>query len=284
MKILFYGSSSYCLPILESLRKSFQIVGVITKPSGTTRDFAVKFSFPYFTPATKTELISIKDKLSALKPDIAVVADFGLIIPKDIFGIPKFKTLNIHFSKLPKLRGASPVQSTILNGQSSAWITVIIMDKGLDTGDIIWQKEVKIKGDETAEMLYKNLFEIAAQNISDIINQFVKGNIKPVKQDNTKATYTKILTRGDGFISLKDFKLSFSDASLSRQIERKLRAFTPYPGLWTTIKIGNMLKRLKVLKIHTENNKLILDQVQLEGKKPVSWKQLKEGYPEIKIT
>ena len=149
MKILFFGSSDYCFPILETLYKNFHLAGVITK-SYQTQTCATTHHIPTFTPTHKTELLNLDKKLRDLEPDIAIVADYGFIIPAEIFTIPKKKTLNIHFSKLPKLRGASPVQFTLLLGEKSAWTTVIIMDETLDTGDIIWQKEMmKLQKNET---------------------------------------------------------------------------------------------------------------------------------------
>ncbi len=315
MKVIFFGSSSYSFPVLDSLHKSFQLVGVVTKPKGITKDFALKNSLTYFTPKKKVELLALKEQIISLHPDIGIVSDFGLIIPRDIFKIPKYQTLNIHFSKLPKLRGASPVQFTVFTGEKSAWISIIIMDEGLDTGDIIWQKEIPISGAETAEELYQRLFIIAGKNIADIIAKYTTGQLQPKNQDHSQATYTKLLTRDDGFIpweiiksGIKGIKPPKKDLLswplykyLSNQslitnpeftilIARASRALYPWPGLWTllamkqfnnvtTSKIERI--RLKILKIHLVGNKLVLNTVQLEGKKPVTWKQLQEGYPDI---
>lgn len=296
MKILFFGSSSYCLPVLESLHKNFQISAIITKPDGPTKNFALKNNLPFYTPSSKKELLKLKNTLSTIAPDLAVVSDYGLIIPREIFTLPKFKTLNIHFSKLPDLRGASPVQFTILKIKKSAWITVILMDEKMDTGDIIWQKEainnltrlparqaVEPFNSLTSQELYIQLFKIIAQKLPHIINQFIKGDLKPVKQDSSKATYTKILNRDDGLISFSDLKKALSGKISPQNIEQMYRAFFPWPGIWTKLSVKNQEKRLKILKLHLMSKKLILDEVQLEGKKPVSFKQFIEGYPRIKF-
>lgn len=308
MKIIFFGSSEYCFPILSTLKVNFHLIAIITKTGTPIELFARKNDISVFTPKDKNELLNLTDKIVKLQPDIAVVADYGLIIPKVIFEIPKHQTLNIHFSKLPKLRGASPVQYTILTGKT-AWISVIIMDEEMDTGDIVWQKEFDECKNETTESLYKKLFNNIAAELPRIINQYTSGKLKPRKQDNSQATYTKIFTRDDGFIpfeliikaingdnptdeQFKKWPLYKSLHEFSILFDRAIRAFSPWPGVWTEIEvkqcdnetIKQLKKRLKILRAHIEERKLVLDLVQLEGKKPVSWKQFREGYPEIKLS
>ncbi len=287
MKILFFGTSNYCLPVLETLHKNFDLVAVVTK----SHNMKTLSETPYrpdfigsgtgvkvFTPNNKSELLSLKENLETLRPDLAIVADYGMIIPKEIFNIPSHQTLNIHFSKLPKYRGPSPVQYTILEGDKSAWITIIIMDEGIDTGMIIWQKEVKIlDGSETTSDLYRELFSIAASELPSIINKYTNKQLKTSKQLNSEATYTKSFTRKDGFIPHQVLEKALKGEGAAK-IERELRAFSPWPGLWTIVNIPQP-KRLKLLKSHIENKQLVLDEIQLEGKKPVTWKQFQEGYP-----
>lgn len=356
MNVIFFGSSEYCIPILNTLSKHFNLTAVITKadkPVGRKQMLtpspikteAEKKHIPVFTPPNRAELTGLLDTIKDLKPDIAVVADYGIIIPPEIFNIPKFKTLNIHFSRLPDLRGASPIQYTILRGDSSAWITYMLMDEGLDTGDILRQLEKPLKGAETAGNMYTSLFNIAADKLPEVITEYTQGKITPKPQDNTHATYTKILSRDDGYIPYEFFMAAINGTTaqpgnineLSRRfngnlnktssiildfltighppstiIDRMLRAFTPWPGIWTEIGISNdessiNRKRLKILKAHlssqlpvtsyqlpdkkqeeiikkpaTGNRQpatiLIPDLVQLEGKNPVSWKQFQEAY------
>lgn len=280
MKTIFFGSSDYCLPIVESINNNFQLLAVITKKGQSVEQFALSHNIKVFTPQDHNELSALKKEIISLQPDLAVVADYGLIIPKEIFTIPHHKTLNIHFSKLPLLRGPSPVQYTILLGEKSAWISVIIMDEGIDTGDIVWQKEITSFNieNETTESLYTKLFNIIALELPDIINKYVKNELKPQKQDNLQATYTKHLTRQDGYISPQALAAALQRGVESVSLDRKIRAFTPWPGVWTTVNLPSP-KRLKLLKVHLKGGKFVLDLVQLEGKKPVSWKQFVEGYP-----
>jgi methionyl-tRNA formyltransferase len=313
MKIIFFGSSEYCLPILSTLKANFDLITIITKSVTPIELFARKNGISVFTPKDKNELLALADKIVKLQPDIAVVADYGLIIPKVIFEIPKHQTLNIHFSKLPKLRGASPVQYTILAGET-AWISVIIMDEGMDTGDIVWQKEMKqfsnfpmlqLKN-ETTGSLYKKLFQYIAYELPKIITDYIDGKLTLKKQDHSKATYTKQLSRDDGFIPPQILDTALNGNNISKDsiskyfsqksvifetlshcdivtfLDRAIRAFSPWPGVWTKIDIKG--KRLKFIKAHIDNDRLILDLVQLEGKKPVSWKQFREGYPKVKLS
>jgi len=340
MKILFFGSSDECLPILESLPKNHQVCGIITKPDKPTgrkqiltpssaKQFAVSHNIVCFTPGNKLELLTFKNQILHCKPDLAIVVDYGLIIPKDIFTLPRYKTLNIHFSKLPKFRGPSPIPYTILLGEKSAWITVFILEEHMDTGDIVWQKEIPLTGNETTIILKQKLFNIISMELPGIITQYISNDLKSRKQDHSQATYTKLFTRWDGFIpsriicctlngenpkeeELKKWPLSsMLDAKyLIRNtpavIERALRAFSPWPGVWTQVAIKHLggdyigspevkgsIKRLKILKAHLETFRdrhlktirdrqaLVVDLVQLEGKKPVAFRQFMQGYPQF---
>ncbi|MBI2612091.1 hypothetical protein HYW54_05125 [Candidatus Gottesmanbacteria bacterium] len=276
MKVLFFGSSSYCLPIAQKLFHLGHLSAIITKPTGLIAEFAQKNSVTNFFVTSREELFRLKRNLEKINLDIAVVSDFGLIIPKEIFSLPKHQTLNIHFSILPEFRGASPVQYTIRQGRKTAGISVVIMDERLDTGDIIWQKEILLTGQETSEELYKKLFNIISIDLPDIINKFTSGKLKPKKQDHSKATYTKILTRQDGYISWE----KLLDKKYSQEIYRKFRAFYPWPGIWTKIDMKGEKKRLKILKFNPQPTTYNLQPeiVQLEGKNPVTWKQFQDGY------
>lgn len=323
MKVIFFGSSDYCIPILETLYKTFDLIAIITKPDHSVESYTRSHNIEVFVPKDTQELLSLNEKITKRNPDLAIVADYGLIIPREIFSIPRFKTLNIHFSKLPKFRGPSPVQYTILTGEKSAWVSIIIMDESMDTGDIIWQKEVKLSGSETTGHLYQKLFNIAALDLPEVLNKYVKNELKPRKQNNSLATYTKHFSRTDGFIpfqilaaavnwknkilpetEIKNWPLSnildtrYLILNTSIAIERAIRAFSPWPGLWTEVTVKQstnnpintnqpIKKRLKILKAHLEPPKpytlntipfLVPDLVQLEGKKPVTWKQFMEGY------
>ncbi len=327
LSTIFFGSSDYCLKVLQSLYDNFIIKAIITRPdkkigrkqiltSSAPKQFGLAHNIKIFTPQDKNELLQLKTALDSLKPDIAVVADYGLFIPRQIFALPKYKTINIHFSRLPSLRGPSPVQYTILLGEKSAWISFFLLAEKMDSGDIIWQKEVPISENETTPTLYNRLFEIASLDLPNVLSLYIQKKLQPHAQNNSKATFTKIFDRNDGFIPFSIIKSAIDGKqpnlkeihkwSLSKIlntkyitlntsicIDRALRAFTPWPGVWTVIEDnrqkakGNRRKRLKILKVHLESQSaissrqsamLIIDQVQLEGKKPISWKQFTKAY------
>ena len=220
------------------------------------------------------------------KPDVGVLASFGAIVPKKLLNFPKKGILNIHPSLLPKYRGPSPVQTAILNGEKQTGVTIIKMDEEIDHGPIVAQFIEEILPTDTSESLYFRLFSAGAEVLKTILQAYLEGKIQSQEQDHTRATYTKKLTREDGFIPLGKLKEAIGGNN-AELIDRQIRAYYPWPGTWVNLKLKTQNSklnntRLKILQAHLENEKLILDQVQLEGKKPVSFKQFCEGYPEIK--
>lgn len=255
-KIFFYGSDKYSNIVLDALKKDdlFLIVE------------------------------DIKDK-----PDVGVLASYGRILPLEELKKIPYGILNLHPSLLPKYRGSSPVQTAILNGEKITGVTIIKMDEQIDHGPIVAQSKENILPVDTAERLYKRLFVAGAETLKTILPAYLEGKIELQPQDHSQATYTKKLTRDDGKIDWK---------KPAEYLERFVRAMSPWPGAWvqllpewtcgehsrTSRRVSEeQAKRLKILKAHLENNKLILDQVQLEGKNPVTFKQFCEGYPQAKI-
>lgn len=304
-KLIFFGSSDYCLPVLESLCKIFNLTAIITRPLSSPEKFGLARQIPVFTPKNSEEISALVPDLKKFSPDLAVAADYGLMIPDDVIALPKLETLNIHFSRLPNYRGPSPVQYTILNGGNEAWISIIKLVRKLDAGDIVSQKKVSLSGDETTGSLYKKLFSIASVDLPAVLTDFALNRIKSIKQDDSQATYTRKITKEDGFVPFnlllnfvkgeKPTKIMLENWPLTKILTppfplllttyyllQSLRAFSPWPGLWTFVNLPSHKspKRLKLLKAHLEQpeSKLVLDQVQLEGKNPVSFSQFCEGY------
>lgn len=282
MKTVFFGTSKYCLPVLEAIKNSplrreasFELVLVVTredKPVGrkqiltpsATKVWAQKNNIP----------VDVILAESRIPYDLAIVADYGKIIKHEVYEKPKLGTFNIHFSKLPEFRGPSPVQSTLLRGDKTAWITIYKLkyypelEIKMDSGPILWQKEYPVNPDDTTESLYTRLFEEVAKEIPLIDFQ---GNL--LEQNHSKATFCKMLTKDDGFIDWELLKNNLYVAcgdrnmiptSQVKKIYNQYRAMYPWPGIWT-IKEG---KRMKILKCHIDKNKLVLDEIQFEGKTP----------------
>lgn len=258
-KIIFFGSDKYSDIVLQTLKEDprFEIIKAIKDKNSLQ-----------------------KLKTLSLQADVGIIASFGVIIPSDIILMPKFGILNIHPSLLPKYRGPSPVQQAIINGEKQTGVTIIKIDEKADHGPILAQSVEDIYPEDTTESLYFRLFKIGSQTLKTILPAYSENRIDLRKQNHSQATYTKRLTRDDGKI---DWQKS------DTYNERFIRAMFPWPGAWTLLRPNQtgategQAKRLKILKAHLENNKLVLDTVQLEGKKPVSWKQFFEGYPQAQI-
>ena len=270
-KVIFFGTPDYVLPILEALNKNFKIVAVVTQPPKLVGRRQTKMFSPVDNWAHKRKLKIITDLSEALPAaDLGIVAAYGKIIPESIINHFPKGILNIHPSLLPKYRGASPIQSQIMDSADETGVSIIKMDEKVDHGPIVSRFKDKITKEDTNETLRKRLFERSANFLIELIPNYLANKINLKPQNESEATYTKILRREDGLVNLRDNPF---------EIERKFRALTPWPGIYT---IADN-KRIKILKLHLEDGKLILDKVQLEGKKPVSFEEFKRGYPQMNL-
>ena len=287
-KIIFIGTSEFAIPALKSLLKNnYNIITVITspdKPIGRKQEItatpvkciAEEYNLPILQPE---KILDIKSEITNLKPDLIIVSSYGKIIPKSILDIPPLECLNIHPSLLPKYRGSSPIQTVILNGDKITGITIILMDEKMDHGPIISQIKIDIEPNENYQNLEKKLSKESGNFLIKTLSQYLSSKIKPQKQDESKATYTKILSREQGKIDLN---------KSAKEIERMTRAFYPWPGTWFYLN----KKRIKIIKartstktgktsIKTGKDFLILEIVQPEGKKPMTGEEFFRGYKKI---
>ncbi len=282
MNIVFFGSSSYVIPIIKILKKDFDLKLVLTTEKSNS-------AVPSFCQQNKIEFISIKqparnasqrdaggfnnltiEQLKETKAQVAVLADFGLIIPEEILNTFPKGIINIHPSLLPKYRGPTPVQTAILNGEKITGVSIMKVDEKIDHGPILGQEKEKILDMDTAETLYKRLFAKGANLLPKVLNSYLKGKLKPIAQNHAKATFTKTLTRQDGYVEMENGKWKMENGKL----ERKIRAYFPWPGVWTKWQMKN--GKCKILKFLPEQK------LQVEGKKPMSYKDFLNGYSEAK--
>jgi methionyl-tRNA formyltransferase len=277
MKIVFFGTPDYVLPVLKAIHKKFvtgpgisPIIAVVTRsPKPVGRKQVLEYS-----PVDKwahergiETFYSANDLLEAnLDFDLGILASYGEIIKKEVIDLFSQGILVIHPSLLPKYRGASPIQSAIADGLTETGLTVLKMDEKMDHGPIVSQFKEEIFEDDTFESLRNRIFEKSADFVTDLIPVYVKQKVKPKIQDESQATYTKMVSKEDGRVDL--------EKDTPEAIERKIRAYNPWPGVWCYFNE----KRLKILKAHLELGRLIIDEVQLEGKNPVSYKQFQEAY------
>jgi len=297
MRIVFVGAGAIGVPTLQALLKSeHQVVGVVTqtdKPVGRAQSMEptpVKKAM-LETTARILQPARIKDQqaieeIRALTPDVIVVMAYGQILPRDVLEIPEMACLNLHASLLPRWRGAAPIQAAIAADDQETGITVMYMDEGLDTGDILLQRTIDIRSDDTGGSLHDRLAQIAPDALLESLRMLAKGTAPRIPQDNTVATYAPKLKREDG-------KIDWSEPA--EVIERKIRAFNPWPGAFMRIdgrnlKIfsasivdrrgapGEILGSEKELVIAAGKGALSLGNVQLEGKRRMSASEFLRGH------
>jgi methionyl-tRNA formyltransferase len=284
-KIIFIGTGEFAAPILEKLiESSYQVRAVITapdKPAGRRNELAAS---PVKKTALKHKLTVLQpDKISntesqikKLSPDLIITADYGQIIPRQILEIPKSGCLNLHPSLLPKYRGPSPIQTAILNGDKKTGLTIILMDAKMDHGPIVAQEEMVIQDNDNSQTLGKKLSEQAAGLLAKTLPRYLEREIEPCLQSESRASYTKILTRQNGQIDLN---------KEAEKIQRMVRAFYPWPGAWLIIN-GRRVKILKAKAVNqkteatleTKKGYLLLEMVQPAGKKPMTGQEFARGY------
>lgn len=287
-KIVFLGTPKFGAIILEGLIKNnYRPILVITapdKPAGRkqvlspppVKIIAEKYEIPFLQPI---KVSNIKYQVSSIKPDLIILAAYRQILPKEILEIPKFGCLNIHPSLLPKYRGPSPIQTTILNGDKETGLTIILMDEKIDYGPILAQREWEIPITKiTYEKLSKKLAELGIELLVKTIPKWINSEIKPQPQDESKATYTKIIKKEDGKINR---------SKPVQEIERQIRAFYPWPGSFFFWK-G---KRIKIIEaeavekfpkdkfaVKCGKGYLIIEKLQMESKKPMEINEFLRGH------
>ncbi len=288
--LIFFGTPEFAATILGGLVEDqrYDVCGVVTQPDkpvgrkgiptpSPVKTLAESSNIPTYDFDSMTQVIG---SVRLLRPDLGVVAAYGKILPSPLLMLPKFGCLNVHPSLLPKYRGASPIQTALLQGEKQTGITIIEMDEGMDTGPIVAQAKVPIAPGETARTLTSKLATLGRDLLRKEVPIFIAGKQgchtlnPPRKQDNSKASYTKILRREDG-------KIDWSKTD--KEIERMIRAFDPWPGTWTTLEelqgSSGDSRRVKILEAHLgKGGNLAIDRLQIEGKNPVTWKEFQSGY------
>jgi len=235
MKVIFAGTPQFAANALAALLNEHQVVAVLTQPdrpsgrgmqltASPVKQLALQHGVPVLQPASLRNK-QIQQEIVSLDVDVMVVAAYGLILPKEVLQMPHYGCLNIHASLLPRWRGAAPIQRAILAGDSETGITIMQMDEGLDTGNMLLSNPCPITPEDTAVTLHEKLANLGASSILDGLRLLQEHRLIPVKQDDTAATYAAKLLKSEGSI---DWRLD------ARQIERAVRAFNPFPVCNTT--------------------------------------------------
>jgi methionyl-tRNA formyltransferase len=297
--IFFGGSASFAVPALRALAKNFDIALVITNPEravGRKQESSVSF-VEQAAKKLGLEVLNIEkfndeiiNKIKRANPLFFVIVDYGKIIPQKMLDLPKMGAINVHPSPLPKYRGASPMQTAILNGDAETAFSIMLIDAKVDHGPILAQKKVAILPDEIYGELYKRLSDLYPDFLVDTLKKYLNGAIMPVPQDDSQATFTKFLKREDGLIDWN---------KPAKKIEQMTRAYNPWPGthfllneknikihksrtehiLYPDKKIGELFKTANGLPaVRCGEETLILEEVQPEGKKKMIGEEFVRGY------
>lgn len=298
MRIVFIGTGEIGVPTLRLLRewREHELAGIVTQPDkpvgrdqkitpspikAATQQLGVAYAtsgceleLPVLQPA-RIKMPEAIEAIRRLNPDVIVVMAYGQILPREILEIPKIACLNLHASILPRWRGAAPIQAAIAAGDRETGVTVMYMDEGLDTGDILLEKKIGIARTETGGSLHDRLAEIAPEALREAISLLAKGDAPRTSQESELATYAPKLEREHG-------RIDWTESA--DVIERKIRAFNPWPGAFTDLhqrklkifaasivdqngKPGEILQKENELIVAAGKGALLLNEVQLEGKR-----------------
>ena len=303
MRLVFMGTPTFAVPVLAGLTslEGCEVVGVYTPPdrpagrgrraqSPPVKEFALEHGLPVRQPVSFRSA-EARAELAALAPDVIIVAAYGKLLPPPVLEVAPLGCLNIHPSLLPRHRGPSPVATAILEGDEITGVTLMLLDQGMDTGPLIARTEYPLKGDETADQLTETLFEVGGKLLYESLPRWQAGELTAKPQDDSFATVTRKLERADG---LADWTLT------AVGLERRARAFTPWPGLYTDWN-GSGLKLVEVTvlpsqpgavetgtvvetggpaaAVVTGHGLLGLKTVQLEGRRPVAISDFLRGAP-----
>jgi methionyl-tRNA formyltransferase len=300
MRIVFIGTGDIGVPTLQALLKSKdEVVGVVTQPDKPVGRAQLVETPPIKKAVAATKLPVLQpprikkrqaiEEIRALRPDVIAVMAYGQILPRDILEIPKIACLNLHASLLPRWRGAAPIQAAIAAGDRETGITVMYMDEGLDTGAILLQRTIDILAADTGGSLHDRLAEIAPEALFESLELLVQGAAPRIPQDNALATAAPKLSREHG-------KIDWSEPAAV--IERKIRAFNPWPGAFMTVSTngtrklkifsaevvdfqgrpGEILRNQDELVVAAGKAALSLREVQIEGKRRMSAAELLHGH------
>ncbi len=301
MRLVFMGTPEYAAISLKALLdKGYEVAGVFTQPDrprgrgkqvsqSPVKELAIRHQIPVFQPH-KIRNEGVED-LKALKPDLCVTAAFGQILSEEILSIPRLGTINVHASLLPKYRGSSPANWVLIKGETITGVTTMMTDKGIDTGDILLQKEVSIKAQETAGDLTQRLAEAGAELLIATLEALKKGTLERHPQNQDESSYYPLLKKEDGQI---DWQMPAID------IKNLVRGLNPWPAAttgspWGTLKIlaasnfpyqgeeapGSILSAdtKQGLKVQTGKGGLLIETLQAAGGKAMKSQDYLRGHP-----
>ena len=284
LKIVYMGTPEFSVGPLKEIIKDYDVEMVVTQPDkevgrkkiltpSKVKEFALEKGIKVFQP---TKIREDYKEILDIKPDLIVTCAYGQIIPKELIDLPKYGCINIHASLLPEYRGGAPIHHAVIDGKDKTGITIMYMNEKMDEGDILYQREIDILDTDNTSSMFNKLSVLGSEMIREFIPRLINGEITPIKQDNSKATYAYN-------ISKEDEKINFNDSS--RNIFNKIRGLSDIPGGYSfldnkRVKIfgsrigtstkGNPGEIINIyddgIGVRTNDSEIILTDIQVEGK------------------
>ncbi len=298
LKVVFMGTPEFAVPSLKALyEKGYEIPLVVTQPDRPAgrgkklkpppvKAVAEKLKIPVYQPERIKGNEEFRKLIEGISPDLIVVTAYGKILPEWFLDLPRFGAINVHASLLPEYRGASPIQSALLDGKKETGVTIMKISPELDAGDILSQEKVPILPEDNAQTLHDKLSKIGARLLIETIPLYVSGELKPVPQDHSRATYCKPIRKEMGRV---DWNFP------AEHIFNMVRAFTPWPSAYAEFKgkrvkitkalpvsgsgrPGEVLETKRGLIVATGKEALKLEKLKPEGRKEISGEEFVRGY------
>lgn len=282
MKIIFFGTPDFTVPVLQTLVDcGYQVSAVITQPDSEVgrkkalnpppvKQAAEQLGIKVFQP-TSLKDDAFFETFKSLEVGLVIVAGYGRIIPEKYLSIPRYGFLCVHPSLLPKYRGPSPIQTAILNGDKETGVSVMLIDKEMDHGPVLSIEKCELEPTATLQDAEKKLWGLGAQLLIKAIPPYIDGSLKPQEQNHNQATFTKLLTREDGRIDW---------SKPAQYTYNQIRALNPNPGTWT---IWNG-KIINIKKAEFYDDKIHIKTIQMEGKKDISFEEFLRGHSGFDIS
>ena len=290
-KIVFLGTSVFGQIVLRNLvAEGIKPLAVVTQPDrpidsqktpSPVSNEAKKHKIPVLSPKIRQGIEKILPKIKKLKPDLLLVASFGMQIPAEVLGIPSKGALKLHPSLLPRHRGPAPIPTAILKGDDQTGVTVILMDQETDHGPILAQETIPMSSTDTTISLIAKLSTLGGKVLATTAEKYLKGRSTPRPQNHPTATYSQAVRYEDGKVNW---------GSSNETIDRMMRAYQPWPGVWTTLgELAEELERelknpkdaekvVKLLAVHQDNGALVVDTLQVGNQKPLTLQEFIEKY------
>ena len=279
LKTIFMGTPEFAVPSLEALKDKVDLIMIVTQPDrpkgrghklapSPVKVWALEHSIPIMQPE-KIKTDEFTNQLEELKPDLIVVVAFGQILSQRILDIPKYGCINVHASLLPRYRGAAPIEWAIINGETKTGVTTMMMDAGLDTGDMLVKREVEISEDMILPELREKLMSLGSEALIDTINQLTNGTLKREKQDNSLSNYAPMLTKETGLIDW---------SKPAREIHNLVRGL--YGGAYTVIDE----QKYKIWRTRIVDGKLEILEIQAPNSKKLPFADYLRGHKDFSLS